>query len=60
LFKETVAVYAVNGARHTNTLSGQNTGFRYIKTGGKYSNHWTLKRLATCSNFQRLKLKTGA
>jgi hypothetical protein len=28
---------------HTSTLCGQNAGFWYVKTGGKCSNHSSLK-----------------
>jgi hypothetical protein len=43
LFKETVAVYCENHTEHMNTLCGQNAEFPYVKVGGTYSNHWTLK-----------------
>jgi hypothetical protein len=44
LFRETVAVYCENHMEPTNTLCGQNTEFMYVKVGGTYGNHWTLKR----------------
>jgi hypothetical protein len=43
LFGETVAVYCENHTEHTDTLCGQSAGFWYVKTGGKYSNHSSLK-----------------
>jgi hypothetical protein len=44
LFGETVAVYCENRTEHTDTLlCGQNAEFLYVKAGGTYSNHWTLK-----------------
>jgi hypothetical protein len=43
LFGETVAVYCENQTEHTDTLSGQNAGVLYVKTGVKYSDHWALK-----------------
>jgi hypothetical protein len=41
LFGETVAVYCENHTEQTNTLCGQNA--EYVKAGGTYSNHWSLK-----------------
>jgi hypothetical protein len=43
LFGETVAVYCENNTKHTNTLCGENAEFRYVRAGGTYSNHWSLK-----------------
>jgi hypothetical protein len=43
LFGKTVAVYCENRTEHTDTLCGQNAEFSYVKTGGKYSNHWALE-----------------
>jgi hypothetical protein len=43
LFGETVAVYCENHTKHTNSLCEQNAELYYIKVGGTYSNHWTLK-----------------
>jgi hypothetical protein len=43
LFGGTVAVYCENHTEHTDTLFGQNAEFYYVKAGGIYSNHWTLK-----------------
>jgi hypothetical protein len=43
LFRETVGVYCENHTGHTDTLCGQNTEFQYVKEGGTYSNHWSLK-----------------
>jgi hypothetical protein len=42
LFRETVAAYCENHTKHTNTLSGQNAEFSYVKAGGKYSDHCAL------------------
>jgi hypothetical protein len=43
LYRERVAVYCGNHMEHTSTLCGQNAGFWYVKTGGKYSNHSSLE-----------------
>jgi hypothetical protein len=43
LFVETVAVYCKNHTEYTDTLCAQNAGFLYVKTGGKYSDHWALE-----------------
>jgi hypothetical protein len=43
LFVEIVAVDCENHTKHTNTLSGQNAGFKYVKIGGMYSEDWALK-----------------
>jgi hypothetical protein len=43
LFRETVAVYCENRTEHRNTLREQNAEFRYVKSGGTYSKHQTLK-----------------
>jgi hypothetical protein len=43
LFRERVDVYCENHMEHTNTLSGQNAEFLYVKAGGIYSNHSALK-----------------
>jgi hypothetical protein len=44
LFGETVAVYCKNHTEHTDTLCWKNAGFLNVKTGGKCSDHWTLRR----------------
>jgi hypothetical protein len=43
LFGETVAVYFESHKKHTNTLSGRNAEFWYVKAGGIYSDDWALK-----------------
>jgi hypothetical protein len=43
LFRETATVYCENYTTHINTLCGQNEEFSYVKVGGVYTNHWTLK-----------------
>jgi hypothetical protein len=43
LFRETIAVYCENQTEHINTLRGQNAELYYVKAGGIYSNHSTLK-----------------
>jgi hypothetical protein len=43
LFGETVAVYCENHTEHTDTLRGQNAEFWYVKAGGTYSDHWSIK-----------------
>jgi hypothetical protein len=40
---ETVAVCYENHREHRNTLRGHNAEFQYIKAGGIYSDHWTVK-----------------
>jgi hypothetical protein len=40
LFGETVAVYCENNTEHKHTPCGQNAEFRYVESGGTYSNHW--------------------
>jgi hypothetical protein len=34
LFRETVAVYCENHTKHTNTFSGHNAEFWFVKAGG--------------------------
>jgi hypothetical protein len=43
LYGERDDVYSENHTKHTNTLCGQNAGFWYVKTGGKYSNHSSIE-----------------
>jgi hypothetical protein len=43
LYGETVAVCCENHMEHKNILCGQNAEFWYVKTGGKYRNHSSLK-----------------
>jgi hypothetical protein len=43
LFGETVALYCENHTEHTDALCGQNAEFWYVKAGGTYSDHCSLK-----------------
>jgi hypothetical protein len=43
VFGETVAAYREDHAEHTDALYAQNAEFTYVKAGGTYRNHWTLK-----------------
>jgi hypothetical protein len=43
LFRETVAVYCENHTEHTDTLCGQNAEFLYVKGGGIYRYHCSLR-----------------
>jgi hypothetical protein len=43
LYSEIIAVCSQIHRKHTNTLCGQNVEFLYVKLGGTYSNHLTLK-----------------
>jgi hypothetical protein len=42
LFGATVAVYCENHMEHTDTLRGQNAGFKCVKVRGTYSYHCAL------------------
>jgi hypothetical protein len=35
--------------KHTSRLRGKNAELYYVKAGGTYSNHWTLKQLSSRS-----------
>jgi hypothetical protein len=48
--RETVTVYCDNHIEHKNTLCRQNAYFWYVKAGGTYSNHWTLKARCDAGN----------
>jgi hypothetical protein len=46
LYKEIIAVCSEIHTKHINTLCGQNVDLsKSLIHGGKYSNHWALKRL---------------
>jgi hypothetical protein len=56
LFGETVAAYCENHTEHTDTLSGKNAGFWYVKAGGIYSDHWALNGkflLQGCTSYKK-------
>ena len=45
LYREIITVCSEIHTKHINTLCGQNVDlFKSLKRGGKYSNHWALKR----------------
>jgi len=41
-YREIIAVCSDIHTKHINTLCVQNVGFLNVKTGGTYSNHWTV------------------
>jgi hypothetical protein len=43
LYREIIAVYSEIDTKHINTLCGQNVELVNVKSGGIYSNHWTLE-----------------
>jgi hypothetical protein len=43
LFGEIIAAYCENHVKDMNTLSWHTAQLWYVKTGGTYSKHWTLK-----------------
>jgi hypothetical protein len=43
LFKEIIPVYCKNRMKLINTLCGQNAELLFVKVGGTYSYHYTLK-----------------
>jgi hypothetical protein len=43
LFREKIAVYCENHAKHKNKLRGQNAEFYCVKAVGIYTNHSALK-----------------
>jgi hypothetical protein len=43
LFREDIDAYCENHTKNTNTLSGHIAQLWYVKAGGTYSNHWSLK-----------------
>jgi hypothetical protein len=48
LYREIIVVCSQIHPKHINTLCGQNVEFFNVKPGGKYSNHWALKRPDYC------------
>jgi len=43
LYRKIMAVCSEIHKKHLNTLCGQNVEFLNIKSGGTYSDHWTVK-----------------
>jgi hypothetical protein len=43
LYREIIAVCSHVQKQDVNTLCGQNVELLNVKTGGTYSNHWTLE-----------------
>jgi hypothetical protein len=43
LYREIIAVCSEIHAKHINALCGQNVELLNVKTGGTYSNHWSVK-----------------
>jgi hypothetical protein len=44
LYREIIAVCSEIHTKYINTLCGQNVELLTVKTGGRYSDHWALKR----------------
>jgi hypothetical protein len=50
LFEEIIAVFLSSIQNVQNTPCGLNVGTSDVKTGGKYNNHWALKRYVAYRN----------